>query len=617
MLGRTAMIPRHTTTAIKATAFALAVVVFFGVAQVALAQTTASDKFGVGAVAATGLTAQDPRIIIGRIIQGALGLLGIIAICLILYAGFLWMTAAGEAEKVEKAKRILAQAAIGLFIISSSFAITSFIVSNLLDATGQNGGISGGANGLNSSACIGLSASCPSGALGNSTIDSHFPGRGATGVARNTRIVVTFKEAIDPKSVILFPAAATPPAPTIAIIKSSAIAATSPAFETKYAAAATANDFTATLSTDGKILTFSQNPKTCGATSSAGCIGSPSENVFYTVVLRGGTTGIKKANGKDPILSGVNANGYLWEFQVSTILDLTPPTVKYAFPIADSTNPRNSMIHIDFSEPIDPISMQGVKNVTVLNKIGNSIVTGTVLVGAGYTSTEFRTDDSCGVNSCGEKIYCLPALATIDVTAHADDLLSAPTGMIPANGLTDMAGNSLDGNNNGKAEGFGKDDYLFEFKTDSSIDLTPPKVVDLQPKLTPNTGTGSIARDANVTVTFSKLMSSSSFTTDAVRLVPGLDSTGKPGAPINFSLSVTNLASKKGGPLDQSVMNMSHGLFDINQGYGTAMGSQLRDLQQNCFFPALGSSALTPSCNGSQPYCCNGSPSAKPCSIAP
>lgn len=44
----------------------------------------------------TGLSAQDPRITIARIIQIGLGLLGTIAVVLVIYAGFLWMTASKQ-----------------------------------------------------------------------------------------------------------------------------------------------------------------------------------------------------------------------------------------------------------------------------------------------------------------------------------------------------------------------------------------------------------------------------------------------------------------------------------------------------------------------------------------
>src|SRR3989344_9578954 len=85
---------------------------------------------------ATGLGTQDLRVTIMNIIRYALGFLGVIAIGFILYGGFVWMTAGGNAEKIEQAKKILINATIGLAIILSAFMIVSFIINQLLIATG-------------------------------------------------------------------------------------------------------------------------------------------------------------------------------------------------------------------------------------------------------------------------------------------------------------------------------------------------------------------------------------------------------------------------------------------------------------------------------------------------
>jgi hypothetical protein len=73
---------------------------------------------------------------IARIVQVILGFLGVIFLVLVLYAGFLWMTAAGNEEKIKKAKDIMIAAVIGVAIILSAYAITYFVIDNLLRATG-------------------------------------------------------------------------------------------------------------------------------------------------------------------------------------------------------------------------------------------------------------------------------------------------------------------------------------------------------------------------------------------------------------------------------------------------------------------------------------------------
>ena len=91
------------------------------------------DAAGVAQTSNTDL----PQIV-GQIIKVVLSFLGVIAVILVIYAGFLWMTAGGSSEKVDKAKSIMVQAAIGLVIILAAYSITNFVVGGLTDATGLN-----------------------------------------------------------------------------------------------------------------------------------------------------------------------------------------------------------------------------------------------------------------------------------------------------------------------------------------------------------------------------------------------------------------------------------------------------------------------------------------------
>lgn len=69
--------------------------------------------------------------IMATVIQAFLGLLGIIFVVLIVYAGYTWMTAAGEEQKIEKAKDTIQRAIIGLIIIAAAYAITYFVFKSL------------------------------------------------------------------------------------------------------------------------------------------------------------------------------------------------------------------------------------------------------------------------------------------------------------------------------------------------------------------------------------------------------------------------------------------------------------------------------------------------------
>ena len=95
-----------------------------------------ADTGGVDAIGtAVGLEGTDPRTIAANVINVVLGFLGIIAVVLIIYAGFLWMTAAGNDDKVTTAKSLMTAAVIGLVIILAAFGIAQFVLTSLIGAT--------------------------------------------------------------------------------------------------------------------------------------------------------------------------------------------------------------------------------------------------------------------------------------------------------------------------------------------------------------------------------------------------------------------------------------------------------------------------------------------------
>jgi len=68
---------------------------------------------------------------VGRYIRVMLSLVGTIFLALTVYAGFLWMTAAGNEEQVTKATDIIKMATTGLVIALAAFSITAFVVSKV------------------------------------------------------------------------------------------------------------------------------------------------------------------------------------------------------------------------------------------------------------------------------------------------------------------------------------------------------------------------------------------------------------------------------------------------------------------------------------------------------
>jgi len=77
----------------------------------------------------------DLILLIKNLINFLLGFLGIILVVIILYAGFLWMTAGGDEKKITLAKDMIKNAVIGLAIVLSAWSISYFVINSLLAAT--------------------------------------------------------------------------------------------------------------------------------------------------------------------------------------------------------------------------------------------------------------------------------------------------------------------------------------------------------------------------------------------------------------------------------------------------------------------------------------------------
>ena len=84
-----------------------------------------------------GQSNSDIRTTVARVIRAFMGLLGLVAVCIILLGGFKWMTAGGADEKVGEAKQLIISGVIGLVIILSAYGIANFVINAIV--TGQKG----------------------------------------------------------------------------------------------------------------------------------------------------------------------------------------------------------------------------------------------------------------------------------------------------------------------------------------------------------------------------------------------------------------------------------------------------------------------------------------------
>lgn len=83
----------------------------------------------------SGLGNKDPIVLTAGIINWVLGLLGLIALCLIIYGGFIWMFSRGNEEEIGRAKEIIIGAVIGMVIILASYGIAAYVFNNLANIT--------------------------------------------------------------------------------------------------------------------------------------------------------------------------------------------------------------------------------------------------------------------------------------------------------------------------------------------------------------------------------------------------------------------------------------------------------------------------------------------------
>lgn len=108
----------------------------------ALAQV--SDVYGLDSPPVTGMETADDldlKDAISRAISFVLGFLGLIAVVVVMYAGFLWMTSGGAVERIDRAKRMLKNGLIGLLIIIFSWAIVTLVINTAINFPGIGSGV--------------------------------------------------------------------------------------------------------------------------------------------------------------------------------------------------------------------------------------------------------------------------------------------------------------------------------------------------------------------------------------------------------------------------------------------------------------------------------------------
>jgi len=82
-----------------------------------------------------GLGQADLKTTVINVIEWVLGILALVAVVMIIFGGFTWLTAAGSEEKIEKAKKVIGSAVVGLIIVLLAWAIVIFVAGTTRNVT--------------------------------------------------------------------------------------------------------------------------------------------------------------------------------------------------------------------------------------------------------------------------------------------------------------------------------------------------------------------------------------------------------------------------------------------------------------------------------------------------
>lgn len=299
----------------------LAVFLLFGlIAAPALAQVT---EYGLGEAQAAGFGQATLIVLVLNIIRIVLGLLGLIAVILLLYAGFLWLTAAGNEDQITKAKKVIKQAIIGIVIIFASVAIVSFVINAL------SGNFWGTIEPPNPP---GPSPTLPNWGIGRGPIESVYPAPGDKDIPINTAIVVTFKEAVDPSTICNAGAGGGCNGETMKNVSICLLAEAG-------GCVPDADQFGKNTFTGTTVNSTSDKRTFVFVTKQAEGVylgNDDGQNRKFQVTLGSGIA--SSANPTDSIFSALAGNQYWWSFETNGRFDFNPPEVlkNGAYPYADN-----------------------------------------------------------------------------------------------------------------------------------------------------------------------------------------------------------------------------------------------------------------------------------------
>lgn len=348
----------------------------------------------------------------------------------------------------------------------------------------------------------------------------------------------------------------------------------------------------------------------------------------------------------------------------------------------------NTVIKIGFNEAMNPVTLSGSASdvasyVRVVNADPSALannsscsidsecrsynceasycvgdyLNGRFMISDGYKTLEFISDKECGINGCGEKVYCLPPNSNLSVEIEAADLSSCDNDQNCAaynpykncslgalsyrtcqdnnqrnypladifnlTGSTDLAFNSLDGNrdtvadgpisffndNNGNTDN--KDSYKYSFFVNDQKEISAPEITSISPL---NNESEILNLTNPVEIIFNTLMMSSTLDSGSTLLNDGqnnqehklINLKSASESPLGYWVVSSDQDSNPlDGVVDITITEVRHSPFTEAFSYSSQVGSGVKDVYQNCFKPSTG-----PDCQADweNPSCCFGTP---------
>lgn len=454
--------------------------------------------------AASGLPQTDLISLIGNIMRVVLGLLGIIAVALMIYAGVTWATAGGDSEKVGRAKKIMFNGAIGVVIIASSFALVSFIFNRLQSGMVDDGFLFAGGR------------DTMAGRLGSGSIYLVVTARTPEpddSISRNSVISISFNQNLNCETVapnlrierdgedvkgvirtlgnnIIFKPEGRCPAPldTLACQDTESCKET-PETPCRVGIA----DNPACGEMPEADPPYEQGSCCPSGRTCCGCF----EPGRYRISIAGGKDGIR---GTTKHMQADKS----WDFEVSQFMETVSPEVVSALPQGDSVA-RNVGVAVTFTKDLDVSTLKVYSDSLFYENGVSDIAQATVRVTSDGLPISgrfakmtgkafiFRPDTPCPEPDAF--CSCFEGLKDIDI-----ELVGG------AEGIKDSNCNSLDCGN-GKCQ--------WSFRTSDEVDLTPPEVSSTEPADEET----DVDRASVVRVVFSEIVDPTSVNFDTFQLM--------------------------------------------------------------------------------------------------